>query len=86
MSSYQPELHGILVMLMILNAIVEAFLIPPTVPVLLVCDNEGATLELTKLVTMPDYTLDPKQTDCNLLLEIQGALQCSTSSFTVQWV
>jgi hypothetical protein len=86
MSSYRPELHSILAILVTLNAIRNSYNIPPGASVLLVCDNESATIEVGKIVANPFYALDPQQTDCDLLLEIQGELQLSTSTFTVQWI
>ena len=72
MSSYRPELQGILALLILLNTIAQA---PISTPVLLVCDNEGATFELDHLINDDTYSLNPKQTDCDILIEIQGELR-----------
>jgi len=86
MSSYRPELQGILAVLLLLNLLAESYSVPSNRPVLLVCDNEGATIEVGKIISDLHYSLDPKQTDCDILLEIQGAFQASTSTFKIQWI
>ena len=73
-------------MLLLLNLLAESYSVPLARPVLLVCDNEGATIGIGKIISDLHYVLDPKQTDCDILLEIQGALQASTSTFTIQWI
>ena len=86
MSAYCPELHSILDMPTQLNTIAGAYTIPPNAPGLLVCENEGATTEISKITALPHYTFDPKQTDCDLLVEIQWEIHHYTAAFAVQWI
>ena len=57
MSSYPPELHSILAILIMLNAIRNSHDILPGSSILPVCDNKSATIEVDKLVTNPFYAL-----------------------------
>ena len=86
MSAYRPELQGVLANLLVLRSIHTALESTAGAGATLVCDNEAATVELDKIVSDPLHVIDSLQTDYDLLLQIQGEIKRSTSTFIIRWV
>ena len=86
MSSYRPELQGLLASVTMLSAIASTYSLSDGCRATLVCDNEAATQVLNQIAANRYYIVEPSQTDVDLLLEIQGEIRHSRMIFLFVWI
>jgi hypothetical protein len=86
MSSFRPELQGLLASVIMLATIEATFSLPNDCRVTLVCDNESAIQVLSQIAANRFYIVEPSQTDVDLLLEIQGEIHRSNMTYLFVWI